>query len=140
VRRVPVPFVFAFAVFAATITAACVPSDVDAATESAVQTVRDLFRAIARSDTDELRRVAPAIAALDSESLDALADAFAPGGTVIDLDSVEIDGRRARVPVRLRSSDGSSTIVVPLTWRRGRWTVDSTLTVTRTFDIVPVTE
>lgn len=129
-----------------------VPSGDEAHTE-AVDTVRTLFIALAGSDQEMLERVAPDLAATAPGALAQITAALSEQGAP-EIGEPLVSGRRATVPVAFGAADGgveagdgdtglgeqTTRLLVPLRWRRGRWQVDPTLTITQSFDIIRFSE
>lgn len=131
--------------YLAVIVGGCSAPSGEDARRSARDTVETLFVALAGSDDDTIRRIAPELAEAVPGVLAQIAAQLSLRQQA-DIGIPEITGRRAVVPVTLTkrgadsiddaASQGDATLLVPLRWRRGGWQVDPTLTISQTFDII----
>jgi acyl-coenzyme A synthetase/AMP-(fatty) acid ligase len=126
----------------------CGPPEAGEAARRAEARAAELFAALASADLETLRALGPAFEDIDAEAVENLRRQLT-SHLSWEVGEAEVSGRRARVPVSLTPRPGSDSdtparaeqeITVPLRWRSGRWEVQSSLSVTRTIDIVPLEE
>jgi|GEM_PF-3024448 len=125
-------------VYLAVILAGCSAPSGEDARRSARDTVETLFVALAGSDDDTIRRIAPELAEAAPGAL-AQITAQLSVQDQLEIGEPEITGRRAVVPVTLgdgAAQDDGATLLVPLRWRRGSWQIEPTLTISQSFDII----
>ena len=124
--------------------ASCGPGDTDASREAVRDRVESFFAALEEGDTETLARIAPDLQ-LDSEAVELLKSSLAETGASYELEEVRVDGRSAVASVLLSRSRGDNTnqqvtLLVPLSWDGGSWSVEPSITVEQRFDFVPLEE
>ena len=138
----------AFFLFFAILLFSCGPPEDGEAADRAEARARELFVALEAADLPALRELGPAFEDMDAEAAENLRRQLTTQLSW-EVGEAEVSGRRAQVPVQLTPRPGPDSdapagaeqeIAVPLRWRSGRWEVESSITVSRRIDIVPLKE
>lgn len=124
----------------------CGPPEEGEAARRAEARAAELFAALESADLEALYELGPAFEDMDAAAVENLKEELTTQLSW-QVGDAEVSGRRAQVPVTLTPRPGPESdaparaeqeIIVPLRWRSGGWEIQSSLTVSRRIDVVPL--